>query len=228
MYQHLAAEDLKESAMPTKYRTCSIDDCGQPHRAVGLCASHYSKQWRQIPRARAADCSVDGCVSESGRRGLCCKHYKRWRKHGDVEWEGHLLPVSVRLWRSVDKCGPEWRPGDRCWTWTGTLSSTGYGRISDNGVTRPTHVLTYQWANGPIPDGLVIDHLCRNTVCCNPAHLEPVTNRVNVLRGVGITAVNARKTHCKRGHPFDEANTKRVKKGRECRTCRRLRKRGLI
>jgi hypothetical protein len=78
---------------------------------------------------------------------------------------------------------------------------------------------------GPIPEGLVIDHLCRNRGCINPTHMEPVTNAENVLRGEGPTAVNARKTHCKRGHPFDDVNTYVYAKGRACRMCHQLRQR---
>jgi len=84
------------------------------------------------------------------------------------------------------------------------------------------HRIAYEFALGPIPDGLTLDHLCRNTICCNPAHLEPVTLRVNTLRGTSPIADNARKTHCKNGHPFDEANTYNPPKQpthRHCRIC---------
>lgn len=83
--------------------------------------------------------------------------------------------------------------------------------------------------HGPIGAGMVIDHLCRNRACVNPGHLEVVTVRVNTLRGHTIQATNANKTHCKRGHPFDEANTRWIKHTRKsgvflerrCRTCAR-------
>lgn len=84
------------------------------------------------------------------------------------------------------------------------------------------HRWSYEYHVGPIPEGLHIDHLCRNRLCVNPAHLEPVTHRVNTLRGIGFAAVNAAKTHCANGHPYDQGNTYTDPKGyRHCRTCRR-------
>jgi hypothetical protein len=94
-----------------------------------------------------------------------------------------------------------------CHIWTGYLDRQGYGHIGTGAKTFATHRLAYEFAKGPIPDGLTIDHLCRVRACCNPDHLEAVTTRVNVLRGTGITAVNARKTHCRNGHEFDDKNT---------------------
>ncbi|MFM9368081.1 HNH endonuclease signature motif containing protein [Streptomyces sp. Da 82-17] len=109
-----------------------------------------------------------------------------------------------------------------CWEWQAARLPTGYGRFYLNGKHRYAHRVAYEAVKGPIPDGLVIDHLCRNTSCANPDHLEAVTNRVNVLRGVGFFADRARQTRCIRGHRFDAANTYRARNGtRKCRTCRR-------
>lgn len=96
---------------------------------------------------------------------------------------------------------------DGCWVFTGSTTN-GYGVMSYDGQRHRTHRLTYEFYNGPIPDGLVLDHLCRNRACCNPDHLEPVTHRENTLRGVGVTAVNASKTHCPAGHPYTPENTR--------------------
>lgn len=113
---------------------------------------------------------------------------------------------------------------DECWEWTGHRSRTGYGAIAmprREGKTNiaKAHRVSYELFVGPIPDGLVIDHLCRNRACVRPDHMEPVTAGVNALRGDTVTAANSAKTHCERGHPFDDANTIRIGRTRRCRTC---------
>ena len=126
------------------------------------------------------------------------------------------LPLDVRFWAKVVK-------SDGCWTWRGSTHwKEGYGRFRYHGKTVSAHRVAYELTIGPIPDGLVIDHLCRNRVCVNPAHMEPVTDRENVLRGVGPSAINSTKTHCLRGHAFSTENTRIDKIGkRDCRTCSR-------
>ena len=111
-------------------------------------------------------------------------------------------------------------PETNCWEWTSTVHR-GYGRFHVNRKSRIAHRYVYEILVGPIPDGLTIDHLCRVRCCVLPDHLEVVTGRINTLRGFGPPALNARKTHCLRGHPYDEANTY-VFPGtgwRRCRTC---------
>lgn len=110
-----------------------------------------------------------------------------------------------------------------CWQWTGN-TGRGYGRISANGRPQQAHRVGYELLVGPIPEGLTLDHLCRNRGCVNPAHVEPVTHRENVLRGEGVAANRARQTHCKRGHPFNDENTCLCAGKRYCRPCQRLRR----
>lgn len=125
------------------------------------------------------------------------------------------MPSIDEFWRRVDKSG-------ECWLWTAHKANGGYGTFYFDKKLRSVHRLSYEWARGPIPDGLTIDHLCRNPSCVNPDHLEPVTMRENTLRSEGPTAINARKTHCPNGHAYDESNTYRCESlpnWRYCRAC---------
>jgi len=103
--------------------------------------------------------------------------------------------------------------------WTGSHHPLGYGYFhGDNGMM-PAYRWAYEYCMGPIPEGLSLDHLCRNPRCVNPDHLEPVTHRENVLRGNSPMARNARKEVCHRGHRFDYRN----KRGeRICKECKRI------
>ena len=113
---------------------------------------------------------------------------------------------------------------DGCWLWTGARSSNGYGVSWHNLRAISAHRFAYELLVGPIPEGLTLDHLCRVRHCVNPAHLEPVTMRENLLRGEGWTALNARKTHCPRGHSYDDENTYISGGKRYCLTCRASRR----
>jgi hypothetical protein len=113
-----------------------------------------------------------------------------------------------------------------CRIWNGTLAVNGYGVLGIDGRQVKAHRFAYEAIVGPIPEGLVIDHLCRVRCCVNPDHLEPVTNGENVLRGVSAPAQHARATHCLRGHEYTPDNTiKNGAAGRGCRTCKNDRKR---
>lgn len=116
-----------------------------------------------------------------------------------------------------------------CWEWTKGRSNFGHGKIGlkQNGEnhTLPVHRVYYQLVKGFIKDGSVLDHLCNNSPCINPDHLEPVTQWENNARGIGVTADNIRKTKCVNGHEFTPQNTGRYAKTgwRYCRTCSRAR-----
>lgn len=112
---------------------------------------------------------------------------------------------------------------DSCWEWDGSKSDRGYPIFWDGSKNVRAHRFSYELHKGPIPEGMTLDHLCRNRGCVNPAHLEAVTQGVNTLRGEGVAARNAKKTNCPSGHPYTPENTKYQKSGaRVCRTCHRL------
>lgn len=117
----------------------------------------------------------------------------------------------------------------KCWIWTAGKTSGGYGTFcTKEGKYKPigAHRFSYELANGKIPKGFDIDHLCRVRECVNPKHLEAVTRRENLIRGFGFAAANAKKTRCIRGHAFNEKNTLIRKNGtRRCRVCHKLRAR---
>jgi hypothetical protein len=134
-----------------------------------------------------------------------------------------FAPLAAFVWERVEKT-------ETCWLWRGETSRKGYGRVAvgrqSKGSRRrfTAHRLLYEALVGPIPDGLTLDHLCRNRICVRPEHLEPVTAAVNNLRGYSPTAINAAKTHCIRGHEFNPANTGIGNKPghRYCKACKRM------
>lgn len=108
-----------------------------------------------------------------------------------------------------------------CWEWRGYVDKArGYGQLSINGKKREAYRVAYELWSAIVPAGLDLDHLCRNRLCINPAHLEPVTRGENCRRGFGACGLNHRKTHCKNGHPFDYENTYTANgTRRKCRAC---------
>lgn len=134
---------------------------------------------------------------------------------------------TLRFESKVNKDGPipKARPDlGKCWIWTASKEKRGYGIWSPHCSMKTTnaHRYAYTMANGAIPPGLQIDHLCRNHSCVRPSHLEAVTCRTNVLRGIGSAALNVLKTHCPLGHAYTFANTYvSPRNERACRICRR-------
>ena len=128
-----------------------------------------------------------------------------------------------RFW---DKAIPE--PMSGCWLWIGATTNE-YGRFNVAGINRKAYRVAYEALVGPIPNGLHVDHLCRQRCCVNPAHLEPVTQAENTRRGASganMARIQLSKTHCPVGHSYDAINTYVATTGsRECRTCKRRRHR---
>jgi hypothetical protein len=169
--------------------TCSYPDCGRKHNARGLCGAHGAMQRRGEP----------------------------------------LRPLQLRTGPIAKSAEERFAASaalqdDGCVVWLGGKTAGGYGMFAEQttgGLN--TKVMAHRWAYehavGPIPEGLDLDHLCRNRACVNPAHLEPVTRMENIRRAAAL------KTNCPAGHPYDAENTY-IRPGtvhRRCRTCARER-----
>lgn len=189
---------------------------------------------RGVRRSMAALQSVKagGCGRMADRQGRTLGHRRRdqgARREKEasnamtrsIHWGDERLPE--RFW---NRCVPE--PTSGCWLWIAGGICHGYGRFRVAGKDILTHRLTYEILIGPIPAGLQIDHLCRVQCCCNPAHLEPVTNAENTRRGLApiLSAKrNRAKTHCPHGHEYTPENTlvklsAKGTQGRQCRLCK--------
>lgn len=111
-----------------------------------------------------------------------------------------------------------------CRIWLEHVNNNGYGRVHWDGKMVYAHRVAYEYRNGPIPDAMTLDHLCRVRCCVEPNHLEVVSQKVNTLRGLSPSAFNAKKTHCHKGHQFLPENTRTNKAGfRYCLACERAR-----
>ena len=120
----------------------------------------------------------------------------------------------------VDGFWAKTRMTNSCWNWLGAINPKGYGEYYNDKKVVKAHRYSYELFEGKIPNGLQIDHLCRNRKCVNPNHLQIVTNKENVLRGNGISAKNSKKTHCPKGHELTPENTYCYRNTRSCKKCR--------
>ena len=124
-------------------------------------------------------CMIDGCAEKHLANGYCSKHYQRMYKNGSMKTK-FIRGVSA-VERIMEKCI---RTEAGCLIYAGKLTPKGYAHVrADNGKMRFAHVIMYEDKHGPVPDGLELDHTCRNRACCEEAHLDPVTHAENVRRG---------------------------------------------
>ena len=121
------------------------------------------------------------------------------KKFDEADFDNYSMPVT--------ECG--------CWVWMAGIRPDGYGRWKG----RLAHVVSYERHKGPVPQGLELDHLCRVRCCVNPDHLEAVTHSENIRRGHGWGYIHRQKTHCPKGHAYDEENTYTYKNGKYVRRC---------
>lgn len=201
--------------------SCSIEGCEKQFYARTWCRMHYAR-WMNtgrtdlVPRVRKerGSCSVDGCEKVEKTRGMCGMHTERVRNGVSLDplpLTFHGVPFAERYQVS---------PSTGCWEWIAGRTTTNYGSYG----RLYAHRVSYEMHVGPIPDGFHIDHLCRNTLCVNPQHLEPVPPRENMLRGFSPGALAIRLNRCKRGHEFTPENTY-IRKDtgfRNCKKCHAL------
>ena len=170
----------------TRPRVCEVVDCERKHYARGMCSLHYQ-------RARAAgplealpekpkECTFAGCERPVRSRGLCEVHRQQRDRGDNLTVLPPKLPPEQRFWLYVS-------PTDGCWIWAGHVNDAGYGRFNWNRTPKFAHRIAYELVKGEIPDGMQIDHVCRNPRCVHPNHLRLVTNKQN-SENLGVQAGN--------------------------------------
>jgi hypothetical protein len=224
--------ELLVGPVPNKYRldhTCGNKRCVNPahlfikdrlkEKNCQQCDKAFYPNLASVRNGRGRFCSQE-CARRfrTGEDGTC------FRAVALPMFDGNKQPQwAIRFWAKVqeDESG--------CWLWQASVGSHGYGQFNCRGrgfQQRLAHRLAYELLVGLILEGLTLDHLCRVRRCINPDHLEPVTLAENKRRGMSPSAVNARKTHCKRGHALTSDNlVLRSRPGRECLICARNRHR---
>ncbi|MYX37817.1 HNH endonuclease signature motif containing protein [Streptomyces sp. BoleA5] len=183
--------------------------------------------------SQCTDCATAPAVARGRCKPCYRKHLRKLQAAGAFSPRPGNLPIEERLWgRAV--AGPQ-----SCIIWAGSLTKWGYGKIRFNGVHTTPHCVAYEFAVGPVPERMQVDHTCHNRDtlcpggkhclhrrCMNPHHLEAATARENTLRSSNtMPGVNARRDRCASGHLFTEDNTRIGKGGREGRIRRDRRRR---
>jgi hypothetical protein len=207
-YSHLAESGHVPQRTPWRSgQQCLVDDCPDPSKSLGYCNFHYQRNHvygdplggpkrRKRRDSTPGPCAAPGCDRQRDKGSFCPTHYMRMRTHGDARPNVPIrasgkTPMNERVWRKVNKYGPipSHRPDlGPCWIWEpAPRGAGGYARVQPNdgsGRTVRVHVWTYEQENGPVPAGLELDHLCCVRHCVRPSHLEAVTHKENVQRGM--------------------------------------------
>lgn len=167
-------------------------------------SKHIPKYGQYEPRS--STCQVETCLRPVLARNYCSLHYQRWHKRGNTDVfirEKKTAQEQISDHISLAENG--------CWLWEGALNPSGYGAVNGqpvNGkINTQAHRHSYEVFVGTIPEGMELDHLCKNRRCVNPDHLEPVTHLINVRRG---DACRATDTHCANGHLYEDGTWRRV------------------
>jgi hypothetical protein len=200
---------IKISVSPGSSAVCPVCEKQLPasrHHAQKYCDATCRRKASSLVKA---PCSIEGCARIAAVRTWCWKHYDRWRNNGDPLTLGPrgergdiIKDFQERFWSKVEKTAG-------CWLWIGDKSRRGgYGKIANRGGTTLAHRISYEMENGPIPEGLVIDHLCGEQSCVRPAHLEAVTVQVNSSRAASRRGSGV----CGRGHDKSTPGVRRVRK----------------
>lgn len=210
---------MQATRRPSPCASCGSSFEAAPHGG-GSNRKYCSAKCKQTARRtknnlvpiRCSECGEDRLVKHPNRAGKMCRTCAARLGSAAAARESATRSVESRFFTYVKKA-----PGG-CWHWTGTTQSNGYGAFSLGGRILRSHRWSYEHHVAGIPEGLQIDHLCRNRACVNPDHLEPVTAMENSRR--------AMRSHCVNGHEFTPENTYIPSDGkRYCRECRRSRNR---
>src|SRR5699024_9385572 len=176
----------------TNTKTCSIENCGKNIVARGWCVKHYYRWKRNGDPERLVSsdypdtCSVDNCDRKFYAHNLCQKHYGRLRGSGDMNNQARgPRPKTAEEFFSMYA-----QPDNGCLTWSGNRVRSGYGVILVDKKRRRAHRYAWERVNGPIPDGMQVDHICWNRACVEISHLRLVTNKQNGRYRSGASSVS--------------------------------------
>lgn len=183
-------------------KPCKIEGCAKPVKNRGWCSMHAMRWARHGDPHHVApvqeSCSIEGCSRKHYARTWCTRHYAKWKQHGAPTGGGDKFFDPEESFRARTVAAP----GAGCLLWTGTLNIGGYGQMKANGKHLPAHRYAWERANGPVPEGKYIDHVCHTRNCVNVEHLRLATMAQNNWNRSG-PAVNSstgvRNVHVKNG-----------------------------